>query len=158
MSKLNIGDKAPPFRLPDENGDSVSLDELKGKWIVLYFYPRDNTPGCTTEAIDFSSSIEDFNAMNARVMGVSRDSMLSHRKFIDKKALKVRLLTDAEHEMMEDYGIWQLKKLYGKESMGIVRSTFIIDPEGKIAHLWPKVKVKGHVDEVKAHLKEIASS
>jgi len=158
MSKLNIGDKAPPFRLPDENGNVVSLDELKGKWVVLYFYPRDNTPGCTTEAIDFSSSIEDFNAMNARVMGVSRDSMLSHQKFIDKKELKVTLLTDAEHEMMEDYGVWQLKKLYGKESMGIVRSTFIIDPEGKIAHLWPKVKVKGHVDEVKACLKEMAAS
>ncbi|MDH3976369.1 MAG: thioredoxin-dependent thiol peroxidase [Deltaproteobacteria bacterium] len=157
MSTLTIGDKAPQFGLPDENGNPVTLSSMKGKWVILYFYPRDNTPGCTTEAIDFSAGIDEFSNMNARVLGVSRDSQASHRRFIDKKALKVTLLTDAEHKMMEDYGVWQLKKMYGKESMGIVRSTFIIDPDGKIARIWSKVKVKGHVDEVKNSLKEISS-
>lgn len=157
MSVLQIGDKAPQFNLPDERGNNIELASLKGKWVVLYFYPRDNTPGCTTEAIDFSVKINEFRNLNASVIGVSRDSLESHRKFIDKKDLKVTLLTDAEHTMMDDYGVWQLKKMYGKESMGIVRSTFLINPEGKVAHLWPKVKVKGHADEVMDTLKKLSS-
>lgn len=157
MSGLKTGDQAPQFCLPDERGEDISLNELKGKWVILYFYPRDNTPGCTTEAADFSANIHDFMALNARVLGVSRDTMESHRKFIEKKDLKVTLLTDKDHKTMEDYGVWQLKKMYGKESMGIVRTTFLMDPDGKIAHIWPKVKVKGHVEEVMDFLKKVST-
>jgi len=158
MSGLKNGDQAPPFCLPDEKGENLSLGDLKGKWVILYFYPRDNTPGCTTEASDFSAGLDDFAAMNAAVIGVSRDSAESHRRFIEKKGLKVTLLSDRDHKTMEDYGVWQLKKTYGKESMGIVRTTFIIDPDGKIVHMWPKVKVKGHAEQVKDFLKEVSSS
>lgn len=146
--ELKIGDMAPGFSLENQDGENVKLSNFKGKWVVLYFYPRDNTPGCTTEAIDFTSVINDFEKLGAIVLGVSRDSTQSHKKFIDKKELKVTLLSDSDHTMMENYGVWQLKKMYGKESMGIVRSTFLITPEGKVTHIWPKVKVKGHVDEV----------
>jgi len=156
MSDLIAGNKAPEFSLPDENGKIVNLKDLRGKWVVLYFYPKDNTPGCTIEAQDFTAELQEFEKLSATVFGISRDSAESHRKFIEKKELKITLLSDADHKVMEDFGVWQLKKMYGKESMGIVRSTFLIDPDGKIAHVWPKVSVKGHVDEVKRVLADLA--
>jgi peroxiredoxin Q/BCP len=123
--------------------------------VVLYFYPKDNTPGCTTEAGDFSQSLRDFSDLDAVILGVSTDSTKKHRNFIEKKYLKITLLSDEEHKVLEQFGIWQLKKNYGREYMGIVRSTFIIDPEGIIRAVWEKVKVKNHVNEVKEKLKEL---
>lgn len=154
MTELKAGDSAPAFFLPDQDEKEVSLKVLRGKWVVLYFYPRDNTPGCTVEANEFTAVAEEFEKLGAVILGVSRDSAASHRKFICKENLKVRLLTDAYHSVMEDYGVWQLKTMYGKEAMGIIRSTFLIDPEGRISRSWYKVRVKGHVDEVKASLME----
>ncbi len=157
MPKLKAGDKAPSFSLKHEKERDVSLEAFAGKWIILYFYPKDNTPGCTTEAIEFTGELDEFGKLNTVVLGVSRDLAESHRKFICKQDLKITLLTDANHKVMDDYGVWQVKKMYGKESMGIVRSTFIIDSEGKIAHMWYKVKVKNHVEEVKKMLETLQS-
>ena len=148
MKLLQKGDEAPLFSLPDQDGKEVSLADLRGKWIVLYFYPRDSTPGCTMEAVDFSDNVKKFNEQGAVIIGISRDSAASHRRFIEKQDLKITLLTDSEHALMKEYGVWQMKKMYGKESMGIVRSTFLIDPDGAIAAAWYKVKVKGHAEEV----------
>ncbi len=152
---VNVGDKAPEFCLPNQDEEEVCLRDVLGKWIVLYFYPKDNTPGCTTEAKDFSAHIKEFESLNAAVMGVSPDSPERHRKFIEKYDLKITLLSDEEKEVCKMYGVWQLKKFMGKEYMGVVRSTFIIDPDGKIAAKWEKVRVKGHVDEVKKKLEEL---
>ena len=148
MELLQKGDDAPQFSLPDQDGNEVSLADLRGKWVVLYFYPRDSTPGCTTEAVDFSGNVEKFNEQGAVIIGISRDSAASHRRFIEKQGLKVTLLTDSDHNLMEEYGVWQMKKMYGKESMGIVRSTFLIAPDGTIAAAWHKVKVTGHAVNV----------
>jgi len=149
---LNVGDKAPRFVLPDQDGKEVSLDDFSGRWVALYFYPKDSTPGCTTEARDFTDAAGDFDKLNAVILGVSPDTAQKHRNFIDKQSLKIRLLSDTEHKALEGYGVWQLKKMYGREYMGIVRSTFLIDPKGKITDIWRKVKVKGHVDEVMERL------
>ncbi len=157
MAELKIGDKAPDFNLKDQDGADVNLKGLAGKWVVLYFYPRDNTPGCTIEAIDFTAALADFEKLGAVILGVSRDSTESHRRFIDKKELKVTLLSDPDHKTMNAYGVWQMKKMYGRESMGIVRTTFLVDPDGRVAHIWPGVKVKGHVDDVKGKLAELHS-
>ncbi|MCD6447558.1 MAG: thioredoxin-dependent thiol peroxidase [Thermoplasmata archaeon] len=143
------------FCLPDEEGNEVCLDDYKGKWVVLYFYPRDNTSGCTREAKDFSEHMEEFEKLNAVVIGISPDSPESHRKFKEKHSLKVKLLSDESHEVLEKYGVWQLKKLYGKEYYGVVRSTFLISPDGKIVYAWKGVKVKGHVEEVLEKLREM---
>lgn len=143
------------FCLPDEEGNEVCLDDYKGKWVVLYFYPRDNTSGCTREAKDFSEHMEEFEKLNAVVIGMSPDSPESHRKFKEKHSLKVKLLSDESHEVLEKYGVWQLKKLYGKEYYGVVRSTFLISPDGKIVYAWKGVKVKGHVEEVLEKLREM---
>lgn len=156
-------DKAPDFRLRDTNGDEVKLDDYKGKWLVLYFYPKDNTPGCTKEACDFSDSLEDFRGMNADVIGVSPDSEALHRKFTDRHDLKVRLLADVDKEALKAYGAWGLKKNYGKEYEGVIRSTFIIDPEAVIRESWSNVKVRQkrkagevkHADIVKDKLAEL---
>jgi len=153
---LNIGDNAPAFCRPNQDQEEICLRDLSGKWIVLYFYPRDNTPGCTTEACDFSNELEAFEELDAIVLGVSPDSPQKHRNFIDKKELKITLLADEDKSLCQDYGVWQLKKFMGKESMGVVRSTFIISPEGQIAVLWRSVKVKGHIEAVKTKLKELA--
>jgi len=153
---LTIGDNAPAFCRPNQDHEEICLRDLSGKWIVLYFYPRDNTPGCTTEACDFSHELEAFEALDAIVLGVSPDSPQKHRNFIAKKALTITLLADEDKSLCQDYGVWQLKKFMGKESMGVVRSTFIISPDGKIAALWRSVKVKGHVEAVKTKLKELA--
>jgi len=152
---LNVGDTVPDFCLPNQDEEEICLRDLKGKWIVLYFYPKDNTPGCSTEAQDFTAALKDFEKLNAIVLGVSPDSPKKHRNFIEKKDLKITLLSDEEKELCKTFGCWQLKKFMGKEYMGVVRSTYIIDPDGKIAAKWEKVKVKGHVEEVKKKLEEL---
>ena len=155
---LNVGDTVPDFCLPNQDEEEICLRDIKGRWIVLYFYPKDNTPGCTTEACDFTEALPDFESLNAIVLGVSPDSPKKHRNFIEKKGLKITLLADEEKELCQMFGVWQLKKNYGREYMGVVRSTFIIDPDGKIAAKWEKVRVKGHVDEVKKKLEELEAS
>lgn len=154
-NKLNAGDNAPDFCLSNQEDGDVCLKDFKGKWVVLYFYPKDNTPGCTIEAVDFSGIKGDLEEMNTVVLGVSPDSTKSHRNFISKKELTITLLSDPEHKVIESYGAWQLKKNYGKEYYGVVRSTFLIDPEGKIAHAWHTVKAKGHAEAVKQKLEEL---
>lgn len=148
-SKLKVADKAPDFCLPDASNEKVCLKDFRGKWVVLYFYPKDNTSGCTKEAVDFSVSIKDFNQMSATIVGVSPDSITSHVNFINKHNLKIILLSDTEHKVLEKYGVWKQKKMYGREYFGVVRTTFVIDPKGKVKQVWVKVKVAGHVDEVK---------
>ncbi len=148
MSILEVGQPAPEFTLPNQDGAEVSLSDYKGKKVVLYFYPRDNTPGCTTEANDFKDKIEKFSALNTVVLGVSKDSVKSHTNFSCKYELPFDLISDPDLEAIKAYGVWQLKKMYGKESMGIVRSTFLIDEEGVLRETWSKVRVKGHVDAV----------
>lgn len=145
---LNIGDNAPDFEMPAEHGKTVSLSDYEGKYLVLYFYPKDNTPGCTVEAKDFSAMKAEFASANAEILGVSRDSVKKHENFIAKQGLSISLGADLEGKVTEDYGVWVEKKMYGKTYMGIQRATFLISPEGKIAEIWPKVKVKGHAEEV----------
>ncbi|WP_292655968.1 thioredoxin-dependent thiol peroxidase [Nitratifractor sp.] len=154
----NLGEKAPEFCLPNQDNEEVCLRDLQGSWVVLYFYPKDNTPGCTTEALDFTAHLSDFQALGATVLGVSPDSVRKHQNFIAKKELKVTLLADEEKTVCQAYGVWQLKKNYGREYMGVVRSTFLIDPDGIIRAKWEKVKVKGHVEEVLNTLKELVQS
>lgn len=154
---IELNSKAPDFTLLNQDDIEVRLKDFSGKWIVLYFYPKDNTPGCTTEACDFTEQLPEFEEINAVVLGVSADSTQKHRNFIEKKALKITLLSDPSTEMMQSYGVWGLKKNYGKEYMGIVRSTYIIDPEGVVKASWTKVRVKGHVETVKEKLKELQS-
>ncbi len=152
---LEVGTKAPEFCLPNQDEVEICLRDLKGKWIVLYFYPKDNTPGCTTEACDFTDALPDFSALDAVILGVSPDSPKKHRNFIEKKDLKITLLSDEEKEVSERYDVWKLKKNYGREYMGVVRTTYIIDPDGNIAAAWDKVRVKGHVEVVKEKLKAL---
>jgi peroxiredoxin Q/BCP len=135
--------------LPDPGNKKVCLKDLKGKWVILYFYPKDNTSGCTKEAVDFSKELKDFRKMGATVIGISPDSTTSHVNFINKHNLKISLLSDTEHKVLEKYGVWQKKKMYGREYYGVVRTTFVIDPKGKVKQVWNKVKVAGHIDTVK---------
>ncbi len=137
---LEAGTRAPDFTLNDKDGNSVSLSDFSGKKIVLYFYPKDNTPGCTRQACAFAASYEEFKSKNAVVIGISRDSTASHTKFAEKYSLPFILLSDPDLEAIQSYGVWQEKKLYGKVSMGIVRTTFVIDENGMIEHVMPKVK------------------
>lgn len=146
------GKKAPAITLPDQNGKKVSLKDFKGKKVVLYFYPKDMTPGCATEACDFRDSLTKIKRKKAVVLGVSRDSVARHEKFTDKYDLNFPLLADEDGEICKKYGVWQKKKFMGREFMGIVRSTFIIDEAGKVKKFFDKVKVKGHVDAVLAEL------
>jgi thioredoxin-dependent peroxiredoxin len=148
MPRLEIGDQAPDFCLLDMDNEQVCLSDLKGHFSVLYFYPKDNTTGCTMEARDFTEQLDKFKEVDVPVIGISPDSTESHRNFIKKHRLEVRLLSDEDHAVLERYGVWQKKKMYGKEFMGVVRTTFILDPEGRIAAAWHKVKVPGHVDDV----------
>lgn len=152
---LEIGEIVPDFCLPNQDEEEICFRDVRGRWIILYFYPKDNTPGCTTEACDFTTALPDFEGLNAIILGVSPDSPKKHRNFIEKKELKITLLADEEKELCKAFGVWQLKKNYGREYMGVVRSTYIIDPDGNIAAKWEKVKVKGHVDEVKSRLEEL---
>ncbi len=155
MSTLALGKKAPAFSLPDENGAKVKLSDLAGQWVVLYFYPKDDTPGCTVEACEFTSGLAGFEKLDAVVLGCSADSAESHRKFMAKHKLKVKLLSDPEHAVMEKYGAWGEKNNYGKKTMGVIRSTALIDPEGKVAYHWPTVKAAGHAEQVRAKLAEL---
>jgi len=146
---------ASNFCLPNENDEKICLNDFRGKWVVLYFYPKDNTTGCTKEAKDFSESIEEFEELNAVVIGISPDSVQSHKKFREKHDLRVILLSDESKETIQKYGVWQLKKMYGRSYYGVIRSTFLIDPDGKIIHEWKHVKVKGHINEVLKKLREV---
>lgn len=152
---IEIGKRAPAFTLPNQDGETVRLGDLSGSWVVLYFYPRDDTPGCTVEACDFSAGIKGFEKLDAVVLGCSPDSPDSHRKFIGKHKLKIDLLSDPAHAVMQKYGAWGEKSLYGKKTVGVIRSTVIIDPAGKVAHHWPKVQAKGHADKVASTLREL---
>jgi len=140
--------KAPAFTLPDQDGNPVSLSDFKGKTVVLYFYPKDSTPGCTTEAVDFTNLKPEFDKAGAVVLGMSKDSVRRHRNFADKNDLKVTLLSDEDGKVIEAYGAWGEKKMYGKTMMGIIRSTVVIDGDGVVRKVWPKVRVKGHAAEV----------
>ena len=152
---LKIGESAPALSLPNQDEVEISLRDLEGKWIVLYFYPKDNTPGCTTEACDFTTALPDFEGLNAVILGVSPDNPKKHRSFIEKQKLGLTLLSDESTEVAQSYGVWQLKKLCGKEYMGIVRTTFLINPAGKIAFIWEGVKVAGHTNKVKEKLEAL---
>ena len=151
---LQEGKKAPAFKAVDDQGNVVSLNDYEGKKVVIYFYPKDMTPGCTTEACDFQANLAKIKRNGAVILGVSRDGVDRHTKFKGKYDLKFPLIADEDGKVCEKFGVWQKKKLYGKEFMGIVRSTFLIDEKGKILRIWPKVKVKGHVDEVLEAIKE----
>ena len=150
---LNVGEKAPEFTLPDRNGQPVRLSDFAGKRVVLYFYPRDNTPGCTRQACAFARLYEEFQALNAVVVGVSKDSVASHDKFAQKYGLPFVLLSDPELLAIQAYGVWQEKKLYGKTSMGVVRTTYLLDEQGVIQKVMPKVKPDQNAGEVLAFLK-----
>ncbi|MGB5416197.1 MAG: peroxiredoxin [Polyangiales bacterium] len=154
---IKEGHKAPAFNLPSSTGGKLALKDLAGKYVILYFYPRDNTPGCTTEANDFNAALRKIKARDAVVVGVSKDSIDSHCKFADKFKLKFPLLSDADGTMLEKYGAWGEKNMYGKKSMGIIRSTVLIGPDGKVIKHFPKVKVKGHVEAVIAALDQARS-
>jgi peroxiredoxin Q/BCP len=149
----NEGDKAPDFTLETDGGGSLSLSSLKGQKVVVYFYPRDNTPGCTQESCDFRDLEPDFSKVDATIIGISKDSVASHDKFKSKFDLPFVLAADPELEAIKGFDVWQEKNLYGKKSMGVVRSTFLIDENGVIAKAWRKVRVKGHADEVLAAAK-----
>ena len=148
MDRVKPGDKAVDFCLQDENEINVCLKDFSGQWVVLYFYPKDNTSGCTLEAVDFSQKLGEFKKRKAVIMGVSPDSPKSHCGFRDKNDLKIKLLSDSDHQVIEKYGAWVLKKMYGREYFGVERSTFLIDPEGMIRSVWRKVNVKDHVNDV----------
>lgn len=145
---LDVGHKAPVFSLTNQDGKNVSLENFLGKWVVLYFYPRDDTPGCTKEAIDFSELLSEFTSNDAVVLGVSPDPQPSHQKFQAKHNLSVELLSDPEHAVLEEYGVWKEKNKFGKKSWGVERTTFLIDPQGVVKKIWDKVKVEGHAKEV----------
>jgi thioredoxin-dependent peroxiredoxin len=149
---VQVGKKAPAFTLPNADGKKISLKDYAGKHVVLYFYPRDNTPGCTVEAQDFQRAMPEFKKRKAVVLGVSPDNAASHCKFRDKFELAYELLSDPEHSVLEKYGAWGEKTLYGKKSLGVIRSTVIIDPSGNVQKVFPKVRVNGHVDAVLAAL------
>jgi len=152
---LNEGEKSPKLTLPDQNGDKISLSDFKGKWVILYFYPKDMTPGCTTEACNFRDEYSAFQKKGIVVLGISKDSIARHKKFEEKHELPFPLLSDESGNVCEDFGVWQEKSLYGKKFMGIIRSTFIINPDGNIAKVYPKVKVNEHVEEILKDLHDL---
>ena len=152
---LNVMDQAPNFTLPQTDGTMVTLSSLKGNPVVLFFYPKDDTPGCTIESIAFSTKIDAFIATGAKVFGISKDGISSHVKFTTKHNLKVPLLSDEKGSVCEDYGVWKEKNMYGKKYMGIERATYLIDEKGHIAMVWQKVKVAGHAEEVLALIEKL---
>jgi peroxiredoxin Q/BCP len=145
---LKVGDKAPDFNLPTDGGGTLKLKDLKGKAVVLYFYPKDMTPGCTTESQDFRDRAKQFEKAGAVIVGASKDSPARHDKFKEKQNLNFTLVSDEDGSLCEAYGVWQMKKFMGRSFMGIVRATFLIDAKGVIRQIWPQVKVKGHAEEV----------
>jgi len=153
---LKTAQIAPDFTLPCDTGDEISLSALRPAPVVLFFYPRDDTPGCTLEAIDFTRLLPEFQALGVRVFGVSKDDIKKHCAFRDKHGLAVPLLSDSQSDTCEKYGLWGEKTMYGKTFMGITRATFLIDADGKIARMWPKVKVEGHAQEVLLAAQELA--
>ncbi|HHH84922.1 MAG TPA: peroxiredoxin [Firmicutes bacterium] len=150
-------EKAPGFCLPDQRGERRCLKDFRGNWVILYFYPRDMTPGCSMEAAHFSWAKEDFEQKGAVILGVSPDTVESHERFCRVKDLSVTLLSDPDMRVIKAFGAWGIKKMYGKETEGVIRSTFLINPEGKIAHEWKNIRVKGHVEAVKLMLEELVS-
>jgi len=154
MATLQVGSKAPGFSLLTGDGETLTLDDVKGKKVILYFYPKDNTSGCTKEACAFNDSLKVLEKKGVAVIGVSADSVATHRKFADKYNLAFPLLADEKKEMIKKYGVWKEKSMYGKKYMGIERTTFLIDKQGVITKIFPKVKVEGHVEEVLASLEE----
>jgi len=152
---LEVGDRAPAFKLKNQDGDIISLSDLKGKPVVLYFYPKDDTPGCTKEACNFRDEFPKFGKLKAEIIGISTDSVDSHKKFADKYKLPFNLLADEKKEIVEKYGVWKEKNMYGRKYMGIERTTFIIDANGKISKIFPKVKVDDHNKEIMDALKEL---
>ncbi|WP_027410673.1 thioredoxin-dependent thiol peroxidase [Anoxybacteroides tepidamans] len=155
---IEVGQLAPDFTLLASNGEMVSLSDFRGKYVILYFYPKDMTPGCTTEACDFRDYHARFSDLNVVILGVSTDPIERHQKFIEKYELPFLLLSDTEHEVAEKYGVWKLKKNFGKEYMGIERSTFVIDKEGKLLKEWRNVKVKGHVEEALEYINNFVNA
>lgn len=151
MTSFEVGQEVPDFTLPASNGEDVSLHTFRGKKVVIYFYPKDMTPGCTTEACDFRDASALFDEADTVILGISPDSVERHHKFIAKYDLPFLLLADEEHEVAEKYGVWKQKKMFGKTYMGVERSTFLIDEEGKLIKEWRKVKVQGHTEEVLQH-------
>ena len=152
--KCKIGDKIPNFKIPLSNGNSLDSKDIKDKKYVLYFYPKDNTPGCTTEAKDFSSKIREFKKLNTEVIGISKDSIEAHLKFIDKQELRIILASDEDGKVIEKFGVWVEKNMYGRKYMGIQRSTFLINEQSKIEYIWDKVRVKGHIEDVIDKIKD----
>jgi len=154
-TKLNIGDKAPDFCLLDQDKKEICLKDYEGKNIILYFYPKDNTPGCSLEAMMFTKYKPEFEKLNTTIIGVSKDSCDSHRKFIKNKNLNLTLISDEDKEINEKYGVWKPKKFMGKEFLGTIRTTFLISKEGIIKKIWDNVKVKGHVEELLDEVKKL---
>lgn len=155
---ITVGEVAPDFELQDQEDRAISLRDFRGQWVVLYFYPKDNTPGCTIQACDFTEQFPLFTQLDAVVLGCSPDSTESHRRFIEKRDLNITLLSDPEKKVMEAYEAWGEKKLYGRVSIGVIRSTVIIDPGGQVAHRWKRVRTKGHADKVREKLAELQRS
>jgi peroxiredoxin Q/BCP len=155
MMILKEGTKAPAFNLPDQNGEKHSLSTYKGQWVLVYFYPKDNTPGCTKEACAIRDNFPAFNKLKIKVFGVSKDSVASHLKFAGQYDLPFTLLSDEGLDMLKKYGVWQKKKMAGREYMGIVRISYLIDPKGKVAKVYPKVKPPEHAEQVLEDLKEL---
>lgn len=151
---VNVGEQAPNFTLQNQDGEKVKLSDFEGRNVVLYFYPKDMTPGCTTQACDFRDHHETFSDLNAVILGVSPDPIERHEKFIKKHDLPFQLLADEDHQVAEKYGVWQLKKMFGREYYGIVRSTFIIDQDGNLMKEFRNIRVKGHVERALQYLKE----
>lgn len=158
MTELSIGDAAPDFNLPTDSDGSLSLSVFKGQKLVLYFYPKDDTPGCTKEACAFKEALEDFNDLNTAVIGISKCSVSKHEKFKAKYNLNFPLASDENGDVCERYGVWVEKNMYGRKYMGIERTTFLIDENGKIAQIWRKVKVDGHIDEVREAAEGLAKA
>jgi peroxiredoxin Q/BCP len=157
-STITVGGKATVFALPDQDGKVARLADSAGSWVVLYFYPKDDTPGCTTEACEFTEGVETFESLDAVVLGCSPDTPDSHRRFIAKHNLKITLLSDPDHAVMKAYGAWGEKSTYGRTTLGVIRSTVLIEPQGRVAFHWPNVKAAGHAEKVREKLAELRKS
>lgn len=155
QTTIEIGKRAPAFELRNQDDVPTKLEDYRGRWVVLYFYPKDDTPGCTTEACDFTNGLADFEKLDAVILGCSPDSPESHRKFIEKFKLRVQLLSDPDRGVLVQYGAWGQKNMYGKITEGVIRSTVLIDPEGNAAHRWAKVTANGHAEQVRKRLEDL---